>query len=142
MTVPQTEPLLPRHASITVIDDESRSVILPPLPPSIVHDGTLMYYMVWTWRLVIFSATGGTSLRLCNMILQQGLGITVARIGWILYGLLVSILELLFVYPFTLFIIGTIGCQRRFYGRVIYKGWGTWLLPWSVQKRWILSNWL
>ncbi|SAL97050.1 hypothetical protein [Absidia glauca] len=108
---------------------------LAPLPPSYTHDGPFKYYSVWIWRFVIFSLTGSSSLRLCNVMLQH------TAISGLAYVLLVTVLELVCVYPLTLFIFGTLLGQRRFFGRVLYKGWGAWLLPLSLKKKWVQSGW-
>ncbi|ORZ10522.1 hypothetical protein BCR42DRAFT_441137 [Absidia repens] len=134
-----TDPLLLPTNGTSDADDE---LYLAPLPPFSDQSGAFRYYMIWTWRFLIFSATGGSSLRICNMLLQRLFHLSISSVGLILYALLVTLLELLFVYPLTLFVIGSFLGQRRFFGRVIYKGWGSWLLPLSIRKKWVRSNWL
>ncbi|KAI8334176.1 hypothetical protein BC941DRAFT_432302 [Chlamydoabsidia padenii] len=137
MARPSSEPLL-----LPTTTSRDESLRLEPLPPSYNQDGPFKYYFIWCWRFVVFSLTGSTSLRLCNLILQHLCHITVSSVGLIVYIILVTGLELVLVYPLTLALLGTILGQPRFFGRVLYKGWGQWILPLSTQQKWIQSGWL
>ncbi|KAI8060996.1 hypothetical protein BC940DRAFT_146078 [Gongronella butleri] len=51
-------------------------------------------------------------------------------------------LEVVGVYPLTVLLLGTFLGQRRFYGRLVYRGWGRWMLPQRAQQAWLASGWI
>ncbi|CAO3651742.1 unnamed protein product [Cunninghamella blakesleeana] len=129
MTIVDSEPLLPTT-------NHTQNNVLKPLPPS-YEDGAIKYYLIWTLRFFIFAMSGSLSLKLSEKILDISIS---SKVPSFVYILILLILETLVVYPFTILIIGTLLGQSKFYGRIVYKGWGRFLLPTTIKEKWLTSS--
>ncbi|CAO3651629.1 unnamed protein product [Cunninghamella echinulata] len=81
--------------------------------------------------------SGSLSLKLSERVLDTILSLNVSKY---IYILLLLLLETLIAYPLTVFTFGTLFGQSRFFGRLVYKGWGRFLLPKKIKEKWLAST--